>query len=131
MLRGSSWHQTISACLKRAELGHQRLDRERIELLDAQQIDVVDAALLALLVEVVIDLAGAQHDAADLVVGDELDLLVGQQLRVVPQQPVERGAGPISSSRDTARLWRSSDFGVIRISGLRMSRLSWRRRMWK
>ena len=76
MLRGSSWHQTISACLKRDSSVHQRLDRERIELLDAQQIDVVDAALLALLVEIVIDLAGAQHDAADLVVGDELDLLV-------------------------------------------------------
>ena len=76
MLRGSSWHQTISACLKRASSVDQRLGRERIELLDAQQIDVVDAALLALLVEIVIDLAGAQHDAADLVVGDELDLLV-------------------------------------------------------
>ncbi len=33
-------------------------------------------------------------------------------------------SSPISSSFDTARLWRSSDFGVIRISGLRMSRFS-------
>ncbi len=49
-----------------AELADQRLGRERIELLDAQQIDVVDAALLALLVEVVIDLARAHDDAADL-----------------------------------------------------------------
>ena len=49
MLRGSSWHQTISACLKRESSVHQRLGGERIELLDAQQIDVVEAALLALL----------------------------------------------------------------------------------
>ena len=103
MLRGSSWHQTISACLKRDSSGDQRLGRERIELLDAQQIDVVDAALLALLVEIVIDLAGAQHDAADLVVGDELDLLVRQILRIVPQQAVERGAGAPSRRAATPR----------------------------
>ena len=72
------------------QLGDQRLGRERIELFDAQQVDVVDAALLALLVEVVIDLARAQHDAADLVVLDQLDRLVGPQLGIVPQQPVER-----------------------------------------
>ena len=50
------------------QLVDQRLGRERIELLDAQQVDVVDAALFALLQQVVIDLAGAEHDAADLVV---------------------------------------------------------------
>src|ERR1700761_7209503 len=60
--------------LEARQFGHQRLGRERIELLDAEKINVVDAALLALLVEVVIDLAGAKHDAAYLVVGDELDL---------------------------------------------------------
>ena len=49
MFFGSSWHQTISAFRKRDELVDQRLGRERIELLDAQQVDVVDAALLALL----------------------------------------------------------------------------------
>ena len=51
----------------RQEVAH-RLQRERIELLDAQQVDVVDAARLALLVEVEIDLAGADDDAADLLV---------------------------------------------------------------
>ena len=51
-------------------------------------------ALLALLVEIEIDLAGAQHDAADLVVGDELDLLVLAGLRVVPQQAMERRVRP-------------------------------------
>src|SRR5215470_18609802 len=44
------------------QFGHQRLGRERIELLDAQEIDVVDAAALALIVEIVIDLAGTQDD---------------------------------------------------------------------
>src|SRR5215470_7579558 len=79
--------------LETAELLHQRLERHRIELLDAQQVDVVDAAFLALLVEVVVDLARAHHHAADLVVGGELDLLVRKQLGVVPKQPMERGVG--------------------------------------
>src|SRR5215510_7387900 len=66
------------------QLVHQRLGGKRVELLDPHEIDVVDAALLALLIEVVIDLAGAQHDTADLV--------VGHQLRVIPQHPMEGGA---------------------------------------
>ena len=55
-----------------SKFGDERPRRERIELLDAHQVDVVDAALLALLIEVVIDLAGAQHDALDLRIGDDL-----------------------------------------------------------
>ena len=35
-----------------------------------------------------------------------------------------------SSSDDTASLWRSSDFGVITISGLRTARSICRRSMW-
>src|SRR5215472_9337769 len=89
--------------LEAGELGHQRLGRERIELLDAQEVDVVDAALLALLVEVEVDLAGAQHDAADLRIRDELDLLARQELRVVPQESMERGAGiHLGEARDRA-----------------------------
>ena len=84
---GSSWHQTTSAFLKRASSVGERLHRERIELLDAQQVDVVDAALLALLVEVEIDLAGAEHDAADLVVLDELDALAP----ALAHRPTARG----------------------------------------
>src|ERR1700724_1855710 len=42
--------------LEARQLRHQRLGRERIELLDAEQINVVDAALLAFVVEIVIDL---------------------------------------------------------------------------
>src|SRR5665213_1036679 len=45
--------------LEARQLGHQRLRRKRKQLLDAQQIDVVNAALLALLVQIEIDLAGA------------------------------------------------------------------------
>jgi hypothetical protein len=51
-----------------AEFVDQRLGRERIELLDTQEIDIVNAPLLALFQKVVIDLAGAHHDATDLVV---------------------------------------------------------------
>ena len=38
---------------------------------------------------------------------------------------------PISARVETQRLWRSSDLGVNRISGLRKLRCSCRRRMWK
>src|SRR5207344_2383727 len=47
------------------QLLDQRPRRKRVELLDAQEIDVVHPALLALLVEIVIDLAGAEHHALD------------------------------------------------------------------
>src|ERR1700689_2328667 len=73
------------------QLEHQRLGREWIELLDAQQINVVDAAFFAFVVKVEIDLAGAYHDPADLGVGHKLDLFVRVILRVVPKQPMERG----------------------------------------
>src|SRR5574337_1691300 len=36
-----------------------------------------------------------------------------------------------SSREDVASLWRSSDFGVITISGLRCLRTIWRRSRWK
>src|SRR5262245_58520298 len=44
----------------------ERVRGERIELLDAQQVDVVRTARLALGHEVVVDLAGAQHELARL-----------------------------------------------------------------
>src|SRR5712691_5414315 len=72
--------------LEAGELVYQRLGRERMELLDPHQVDIVDPALFALLVQVEIDLPRAQHHAADVGIGNELDLLVRQQLRVVPQQ---------------------------------------------
>src|SRR5579884_894108 len=77
--------------LEARQLRHQRLRGERIKLLDTQQINVIETAFLAFVVKVVIDLAGAEDDAAHLVVGDELNLLVRQRLGVVPEQAVERG----------------------------------------
>ena len=78
---------------KSAELLNQGPRRERVELLDAQEIDVVDVPLLALLVEVVLDLAGAEHHALDLGVGLELDRLAFEELGIVPQHPVKARPG--------------------------------------
>src|ERR1700761_1486070 len=78
--------------LKTGKLLHQRLDRERIELLHPEQVDVVDAALLALIIKIVIDLARADDDAADLIVLGELDLFALVRLRVIPQQAVKTGS---------------------------------------
>src|SRR5579885_1122500 len=80
--------------LEARQLRHQRLGWKRIELLDTQEINVIDAALLALLIEVVIDLARADYDAADVGIGNELDLLARHKLRIVPQQAMERSARP-------------------------------------
>src|SRR4029077_9967428 len=54
--------------LEAGELFHQRLDRERIELLHPEQVDVVDTALLPLIIEIIVDLARANDDATNLVV---------------------------------------------------------------
>src|ERR1700683_2338068 len=56
------------------QLGHQCLGGEWIELLDAQQVNVVDTALLTLLVKIVIDLAGAENDAAYFLIRNKFDL---------------------------------------------------------
>src|SRR5262249_62100576 len=72
---------------------HKLLDhaegRERINLLKPEQIYIFYPALLALLVEIVINLAGAEHHPPDLGVRNELDRLVRQELRIVPQKAVE------------------------------------------
>src|SRR5258708_23360266 len=62
--------------LEAAKLLYQRLQRHRIKLLDAHDVDVVDAALLALVIEIVIDLARAQEDAADFRVPPDRGLLI-------------------------------------------------------
>ena len=72
------------------ELQHLSLKQQHIH-------NVVDAALLTLFIEIVIDLAGAENDAANLVVLDELDLLArlaaGELFEAEPPQP---GRGPRS-----------------------------------
>src|ERR1700734_1938527 len=75
--------------LEPRELLQQRLDRERIELLHPEQVDIVDTALLALVVEIVVDLARADDNATDLVILGELDLFTLMGLRVIPQQAVK------------------------------------------
>src|SRR6266849_9786481 len=57
--------------LESAEFLYQGLHGERVELLDTQQVNVLDAAFFTLLVEIEIDLAGAQNDPSNLVVGHE------------------------------------------------------------
>src|SRR5580692_10188904 len=56
--------------LETRQLEHQRLGRKRIKLLDTQQINVVEAAFFAFVEKIKIDLAGAYHDAANLLIGD-------------------------------------------------------------
>src|ERR1700733_8303439 len=70
--------------LEARELLQQRLEREGKQLLDAQQIDVIDAALFALVVEIVVDLARTDDDAADLFVFCEGGLLALVRLRMIP-----------------------------------------------
>src|SRR5262249_670126 len=70
---------------KAGELLDQRPRREGIKLLDAEQVDVVKSALLALIIKIVIDLARAQHYALDLGIGLEIDRLSFKKLRIVPQ----------------------------------------------
>src|SRR4029453_9412434 len=79
--------------LEAAKLLDQCTRGERIKLLDPEQIDVVEPALVALIVEIVIDLAGADDHAAEGIVGCELDDLAGEELGVVPQQAMEARAG--------------------------------------
>src|SRR5271166_195428 len=93
----------------------QRLQGERIELLDAQKVDVVDAALLSLLIKVIVDLARAEDDAADLVVLGELDFLAPVRLGLIPQEPVEARTGTERLERRGGalvaqhRFWRHRD----------------------
>ena len=115
-----------------AQLLDERARRERIELFDAQQVDVVrcrgsraprtgrNRPCPSRARRAAIWSSGTSwiRSLAPICAWSQ-----STRWNVVP--------GPKSSSLDTTRLWRSSDFGVIRISGLRKPRCSWRRRMWK
>src|SRR6185437_14997710 len=78
--------------LEPRQLGNQRLCGERIELFDAKKINIVGTAFFSLIVEIIVDLARAHNDAPYFVVTDKLDLLVRQQLCIVPQQTMKRRA---------------------------------------
>src|SRR3984885_12379832 len=89
--------------LETGELLQQRLNRERIELLHPEEVDVVDTALLALIVEIVVDFARAGDNATDLVVLGKLDLFALMRLRVIPQQAVKaRSRSESFQVRDSA-----------------------------
>jgi len=68
---------------------NQRPDRERIKLFDPHDVNIVDAALFPLVIEVEIDLAGTQNHTFDLAVGHQLDRTVLKHFRIIPQHPVE------------------------------------------
>src|SRR5271163_3745724 len=74
--------------LEASELLDESAGRKRIELLDTQNVDVVTPLSIACLKEVVVDLAGADHDALDLSVGPQLDCRRAA-FGVVPQQTME------------------------------------------
>ena len=103
MFLGSSWHQTTSASPEAPERRDETLERKRIELLDPQQIHVVDAAFLAFVEEIVIDLARTQNDPANVFVGFEDERLRRRRFGVVEEQPLKaRGHAHFAEPRDGA-----------------------------
>ncbi len=66
MFSGSSWHHTTSALMVGRQHAAQGVDRERIHLLQPDDGDVLDVLSPPLLQQVVVDLAGADHDTANL-----------------------------------------------------------------
>src|SRR5690606_27255954 len=78
-----------------------RLDRPRIELFQTQDVDVVATGLLARVQQVVIDLARADDDLADVLVGLQRHARhVRTQLGVVAQHAVEgRTLGHVGQAR--------------------------------
>ena len=61
-------------------------------MFDAHQVHVIHAGFLSRFEQVVIDLARAHHDTADLVVFCQLHLAFAtRRFRVIPQDAVERG----------------------------------------
>src|SRR5579863_2804643 len=104
------------------QLLDERFHRDRIELLDPKQVDVVDPPLLALVIKIVIDLARADDDPADLIILHQLDLLAFMGLRMIPQQAVEaRSRAEGLEVRDGAlvaqhRLGRHRDQGLAKLA---------------
>jgi hypothetical protein len=88
---GSSWHQTKSAFGKRESSWVSEIVGKRVKLFDAEEVGVFQPLRVAFGEEVVVDLAGAEDDALDLVVGLELLRRVAL-LRIVPEDAVEGGA---------------------------------------
>ena len=66
---------------------NQSLDRERIKLFQAQDVNVFQSTFLPFFEQIVVNLAAAQNDALDLLVGMKV-------LSVVPENPVKARIGP-------------------------------------
>ena len=90
--------------------------REGIELLDADDGARRRSRASRALHQIVSDLAGAQDQARDLRPGG--DRRSGRNC-ASSQRRWNVESGPNCADVDTARLWRSSDFGVMMMSGLR------------
>ena len=79
--------------LEAVQLIEQGLGRERVELFEAQQVDIVDAALFAVLEQVIVDLARTKDNAADVGVRHQPDGGLGhaRRLGIVPEEAMEGG----------------------------------------
>ena len=97
--------------------------RERIDLLEAEQRHVADLLRSAARPGDRNRPSRAEHDAPNRLGGAIGSISPSTGWKAFPR--------PLSASRDTASLCRSSDFGVITTSGLRKLRLSCRRSAWK
>ncbi len=107
-----------------ADDGLDHLPVERIELLDADDGGVFDALLLAVRHEVVVNLAAAENDAADIAPGCRRSWCPAgfPGSRCLPGNRPRARRLPARPSRL---------LGVIRTSGLRNARCFWRRSAWK
>ena len=74
------------------QFGRDFRARERIELLHAHDRDISEAALFRFFQQVVVDLAGAQHHALDLL-RRQIAMLADYQLEAAVGQFVQRGHG--------------------------------------
>jgi hypothetical protein len=91
--------------------------RKRIELLEAQQIDIVRTALVPFGQKVEIDLARTDICASGLSVRSEWPFCASSHSTRWNVDPVVKSAASLTHIG-----WRNSDFGVIRTSGLRKLR---------
>ena len=70
---------------------NRRLRWERIELFNAQQVDVIDPTCVAFFEQVVVNLARTHNDPLDLVIFHQRGVRVSF-LRIIPHQAVEGGS---------------------------------------
>ena len=111
--RGAADTSRASSC--------ERLDGERVELLEPGDRDAARRLAQLVAADVVVELPGAEHEPLD-------GLVVGRRGRRAPG-----GTSPLasSSSVDDACFSRRRPFGDITTSGRATTSSAWRRRRWK